>query len=653
MTHLIQAMKRMFQYLGLRKNWIPTRSKNTTLESFIDLVKDDVTRIANVYTPSVNNLSAKERASLRQLKERDDIIIKPADKGSAVVVMDKTDYIKEAERQLADDRFYQKLNSDPTEKFTKLITKQLKTMNKQGFIDNDTLEYLIPEKPRAGRFYLLPKIHKENNPGRPIVSANGHPTEKISEFVDYHLRSHVEALSSHIKDTTDYLRKMESLNPLPPDTILVSMDVTSLYTNIPHADGIAACKEVWEQRSNQNPPTECLVQMLTLVLKHNNFTFNGEHFLQINGTAMGTKMAPSYANIFMGKLEKQILDSSLYHPLSWFRFIDDVDMKWDETEEELHKFIDHANSVHPSIKFTHETSRSKISFLDTTTTLQDGIMSTDIYCKPTDKHQYLSPQSCHPKHCSKSIPFSQALRVKRICSTEEKTKQRLGELRGHLKKRGYSNRNIKTGFKKAASVDRKVLLQYNKKKINKRVPFVLTYHPSFKNIARTIREHWTVIQKHPKLSKVFPEPPVMAFRRPKSLRDQLVRAEVSSKKPHEVGQCRICGDGRCYTCDQVQYTQTFTSRTTGEVFTIFCNLNCKTTNVIYILECGVCGLQYVGESKQPFHKRMNGHRSDLRVKPNLPLSRHLLRSPGHSAEDFHKLKIYIYSLSCSTINTLK
>ena len=308
-------------------------------------------------------------------------------------------------------------------------------MKENGHIDKNTFDYLKPDKPKVGRFYLLPKIHKVNNPGRPIVSANGHPTEKISEFVDFHLRPHVEALPSHLKDTTDYLQKMESMNPLPSGTILVSMDVTSLYTNIPHNDGIEACREAWDQRAVKEQPTECLVQLLTLVLKHNNFTFNGEHFLQINGTAMGTKMAPSYANIFMGKLEKLIIQSAPHKPLSWFRFIDDVDMKWTESEENLNRFFDHANNVHPTIKFTHETSRNNISFLDTYTTCENDIMSTDIYNKPTDKHQYLSPQSCHPKHCTKSIPYSQALRIKRICSNEQTTKKRLGELKCHLKKR--------------------------------------------------------------------------------------------------------------------------------------------------------------------------------------------------------------------------
>ena len=98
-----------------------------------------------------------------------------------------------------------------------------------------------------------------------ILSANGHPTEKISEFIDFHLRPFVENLPSHIKDTTDYLRKMENL-AIPENTTLVTVDVTSLYTNIPHDDGITACRKIWEQRTDQEPPTECLVERLTLVM---------------------------------------------------------------------------------------------------------------------------------------------------------------------------------------------------------------------------------------------------------------------------------------------------------------------------------------------------------------------------------------------------
>ena len=140
-------------------------------------------------------------------------------------------------------------------------------MHDQGLISEKNMAYLIVDQPKAGRFYLLPKIHKAGNPGRPIVSANGHPTEKISEFVDLHLQSHVQTLPSYLQDTTDFLKKQEALGPIPSDALLVSMDVTSLYTNIPYSDGIKACEEALDERDIKDPPTQTLVKLLTLVLK--------------------------------------------------------------------------------------------------------------------------------------------------------------------------------------------------------------------------------------------------------------------------------------------------------------------------------------------------------------------------------------------------
>ena len=87
------------------------------------------------------------------------------------------------------------------------------------------------------------------------------------------------------------------------------------------------------------------------------------------------------------------------------------------------------------------------------------------------------------------------------------------------------------------------------------------------------------------------------------------------------------------------HTQVFHSKTTGKEYKIFCNVNCKTPNVVYLLDCHVCGSQYVG-GVQPFNKRMNGHRSDLTKKTLLPVSQHFV-SPGHSLDDFGRSKIYI------------
>ena len=104
------------------------------------------------------------------------------------------------------------------------------------------------------------------------------------------------------------------------------------------------------------------------------FYFRRKPLSSIIGTAMGTKMAPSYANICMGNLEERLLLSSLMQPLSWFRFIDDVDMKWIPSDKELDEFFEHANGIHPSIKFTHKVSKTKMSFLDTTTTVKHRLL---------------------------------------------------------------------------------------------------------------------------------------------------------------------------------------------------------------------------------------------------------------------------------------
>ena len=130
-------------------------------------------------------------------------------------------------------------------------------------------------------------------------------------------------------------------------------------------------------------------------------------------------------------------------------------------------------------------------------------MTTDLYSKPTDKHQYLSLSSCQPKHCFKSIPFRQAIKIKRICSTVETTKQRLGNLCHHLKRRGYNDKVIESGFSKASEINRNNLLEYKEKKINKRVPLVLTYHPSLEKISGIVRHHWEEIEKSETLAKLF------------------------------------------------------------------------------------------------------------------------------------------------------
>ena len=141
----------------------------------------------------------------------------------------------------------------------------------------------------------------------------------------------------------------------------------------------------------------------------------------------------------MGRLEGQLLKSVALRPFSWLRFIDDIDMKWSHGRETLTTFLDEANNVQTSIKFTAEISTKEHVFLDTKSSLVGDTISVDLYKKPTGTHQYLLPTSCHPKHCCKNVPYSLALRLRCICSDLDTFEPGGRELTDHICKRVIIN----------------------------------------------------------------------------------------------------------------------------------------------------------------------------------------------------------------------
>ena len=235
-------------------------------------------------------------------------------------------------------------------------------------------------------------------------------------MLDIILQPYVGQTRSYIKDTSDFLEKISSIE-LEEDDWLFTMDVTSLYTNIPHDEGIECIRNLLNsKRQNKLPRNHNLIKMLELVLKLNNFTFNSENYLQVNGTAMGTRVAPTYANLFMDSIERKYIYTYSKKPIVWFRFIDDVWGIFRGTELELKEFADYCNTFHNSIKFTMEYSRKSVTFLDVSTYRNKDRINSTLYVKPTDTHSYLDYGSCHPQSTKSSIPFSQFLRIRRNCT---------------------------------------------------------------------------------------------------------------------------------------------------------------------------------------------------------------------------------------------
>ena len=329
-------------------------------------------------------------------------------------------------------------------------------------ISNTVAGILRVQNVRTPHVYFLPKIHKNKlpPPGRPIISANGCATEKISSFLDIFLNQSKQS-KSYVSDTSDFLTKINNTERLLSDSIIGTLDVTSLYTNIPNQEGIDNIRDVLNESRgpSKNPKNSSLIKLLETVLHCNNFQFNGTQYLQIGGTAMGTKVAPLYANLFMRKHEETLLANYPLKPKKWLRYIDDIFFIWEHGEQELQKWASYLNDCHNTIKFTMEWSLDRINFLDTTVHKnKHNVLYTDLYCKPADSHNYLRYNSAHPPRTITGLPYSQFLRTRRICTKKEDFETHAKSMKKNFIDRGYPPNLLNTAIQKCSKMDTTTLL---------------------------------------------------------------------------------------------------------------------------------------------------------------------------------------------------
>jgi hypothetical protein len=355
------------------------------------------------------------------------------------------------------------------------------------------------------------------------MSANQHPTEKLSQYVDLHLNKHVANTNSYIKDSSHFIDICNSIDIQPGDR-LVTFDVTALYTNIPHDEGVAAVEEFLTPKIGKEK-AEMIAQLTKEVLKGNIFEFNKQLYIQTSGTAMGTKLAPAFANLYLHTLEMKHLPNAPTQPKLWKRYIDDIFCIIQATDDELKEFLHWLNSIHHSIKFTMDASTKGIPFLDMFLTIKDQKINIQPYTKPTDTKQYIHIDSCHPKHVFKSLPYSQALRIKKLCTDENTLKIELNNLQGYFKNRGYNTKDIETGIKKALDN-----AQQQKTTKGDMTTMVITYHPNNPPFARILHKLYSEHQKElpGKLTR-----PIVAYRRTKNLKELLTRAKFSNPPAHK------------------------------------------------------------------------------------------------------------------------
>lgn len=465
----------------LRKglNFVPTPKSIPTAE-FITAVEDvcrssdipeevanrlrfDVTKVLRTAKPPPGtNLSKEEWKALRDLQERQDIVILPADKGRAVCILTQDQYKEKVETLLGDRETYDEMERDPTPKFTRETRGILKAIERKGNLDRRTYLALYPSDPLPPLFYGLPKVHKSHIPLRPIVSSIGSVTYDISKHIASLLSKLVGKSEYHVRDTNSFVRGLQDIR-IEEGEVMVSFDVEALFTSVPVQ---VACeearlrleKEFSDEESTLRAKTTLdvpdIVQLLRLCLETAYFRVDGKFYRQKWGTAMGSPVSVVVANLFMESLEQSALQS-FPHPIKyWRRYVDDTFVV--VKSELVSELLNHLNSQHDRIRFTYEVEKEgSLPFLDVRVLRrQDGHLETQIYRKQTHTDKYLDFASHHSTQQKASVPRTLFTRSARCSTTEEARREEDRHVRQALRKNGYPNNFIQRSRKQLRAKER-------------------------------------------------------------------------------------------------------------------------------------------------------------------------------------------------------
>ena len=163
-------------------------------------------------------------------------------------------------------------------------------------------------------------------------------------------------------------------------------------------------------------------------------------------------------------------------------------------------------------------------------------------------------------------------------------------------------------MKKVLTISQEEALRPNTKEQKARIPMVVTFNPDLPPMRRIVNQRWNLLHEDERLKKVFKNRPIIAYRKPKNLKDLLVRSKFVYEQEEEKG-CSPCNDQRCSWCSQVKETNTFKSETTGKTFSILHKVNCKSSKIVYLVRCKCCHKQYVGRTWRQLNIRFNIHRN--------------------------------------------
>lgn len=592
-----------------QSNFCPSSSNfastNNFIKGFEALTSEE--SIKNYKIPVKHNLAFGELKLIKELGRNEEIVIKPADKGSGVVILDKSDYIKKAEELLLSED-YTKLEDDPMPKWIKKTDELIQKGVSLGLWPQKESKWLRVKKPQIPALYGLPKVHKAGVPLRPVVSSIDSPSMNLAKLIDLVLQPFVKSTTGFLQDTKHFLQVIESLNKAQDleNSKLFSLDVEALYPSIPHKEAVQVVKHFvglldWEQDKIQ-----FFVDLVDFVLGYSFFEFNGSFYKQNRGVPIGSKCGCSIACVYMRFLEEEFFKSRPCNNLkAFFRYIDDVFGVWSGNEDEFNSFFNDFNNFDPFIKFTNTGLVRELNVLDTTVSYNDKEkLKVKLFTKPTDRKMLLNFNSSHPLHIKKALPYMMARRVVMISSENEDKWKELLTLGEVFFRRGYPMRIIKEGFMKALKLTREDCLNSERKKVSQHQDdsFFVTKFLSainwkeLKSNVRNLKEK-TGLKRGVKF----------AYRNDRSLKSLLVHTRLTNNEKKNNKKKRFCGRKNCPICKDVGVFQSGNLQLGRKTIQLSCNFGCKEDNVVYFLFCEKCSLGYVGATTRELSKRFSEH----------------------------------------------
>ena len=302
---------------------------------------------------------------------------------------------------------------------------------------------------------------------------------------------------------------------------------------------------------------------------------------------MVLSLPPPYACLFMDKIETAFIETQELQPLLWLRYIDNIFFIWAHDEQELQTFLRTLNEFHTDIKFTYESSKESITFLDLKVSVKNSKIITDLFVKSTDRHQYLHYLSAHPNHTKRSVVFSQTLRIGRLCSYEENFIKHKANMKSWFLKREYPERLISAEMDKVkfSNIERR-------SKTQKGIPLIVTYHPLLKPLSSIINNNIYLLHMDQEVKMTFTPQPMVFYRSARKLSSYLARAKLYPIE-RKAGSYK-CKGKHCKDCKNVLETDTFTCSNDQTTYKINNKFDCNEKSLVYLITCNKCLKQYVG-----------------------------------------------------------